>query len=442
MSPLLLALVLATAGSSEPAVAVLAVDATRTGGEATDPQSAAAAVREKLKAQGAVVLSADETTGRLRSLGVGKGYELASLRQRLQAAEDAFAALDTGRSIEILEGVLRDLANDADFSTDKQALLEKSRIRAAARLMGLAGPDEKGAGNTPLGKRALSHLVDALRANPSLALSPKEHPPKLRRLLDLARAELSKEGLGGLSVDSTPEGATVYIEGRPVGLTPLRLLESTPRGRYRMWVALDEARSATRWIEVGADTARVEVDLAFEGSLWPEGPGLRPVRGQTIDEAVAARVGALAGVEVIVLVGYANYDGARWLYGAVFSTSKQQTMRRGAVRVSGESASDAAIDTLTAFLWKGEADALNASAVPASVLPSYGTTRTQAAAAAEGSEPLPEAASDEGDLMPWVLGGSVAAGVGLAALTAGGIALWVVANPPAPTGRFDLEVVP
>lgn len=440
---LLFLLLVALPAAAQDSIAVLAVDTSALGPSAGDPVPAAEAVRKELMTTGALVLSNDETTRRLQSLGVGAGFALEAYKARLQAAEDAFAALDTERSIAILEGVLHDLASDADFSTEKQELLERSRVRSAARLMALAGPEEKGQGQTPFGTRALSHLVGALRTNPQLELSKQEHPPKMRRLLARAQDQLRTEGLGGLSVDSVPAGATVYVEGRPVGLTPLRLPESLPRGRYRVWVALEPARSVTRWVEVGEETTRLEVDLAFEGALWGKGPGLRPVRGQTITEAVASKVTGLLGVGQLVLVGFASYDDARWLYGAVYSTRSRQTVRRGAVRLSADAPTDEDIAHLASFLWRGDGMAIDPSAVPSAVLPSRSTGGV---AALEKDDPA--LAEEEGDLVTSPLlwaGFGIGAGalVVVGGVAAGALAFLALASeePTTGTGRFDLEVV-
>lgn len=431
---------LAVPAAAQEGIAVLAVDTSAQGDATGDPSPAAEAVRLELSKRGARVISQDETRVRLHSLGVETRFELSAYEARLQAAEDAYAALDTERSLEILGAVLRDLSSDADVSNEKQQLLERSRVRAAARLMALAGPSEKGEADTPLGKRALSHLVAALRTNPTLVLSEQEHPPKMRRLHARAQAAMQRQGLGGLSVETTPAGATVYVEGRAVGVTPLRLTKALPHGRHRVWVALDDARSVTRWVEVGDELARLEIDLAFEGALWGGGPGVRPVLGQTIDEGVAAKVTALLGVEQLVLVGFASYDDARWLYGAVYDghspARPRQAARRGAVRLSQDAPSEEDVARLSGFLWSGDGVSLDATAVPQTVLPSEVEERV---ASAETSN---EEERDEPGPLLWAGIGVGAGAVVLGAVAAGALAFFALSSSStAAVGRFDLEVV-
>lgn len=425
------ALGLSSAAIASDDIAVLAVDTSALGAPAGDPLPAADALRRELSKLDVVVLNADDTSRRLRSLGLDRSLALSTYEGRLKAAEDAFAALDTERSLELLEETLADLAADAAPTPEKQALLESARVRAAERLMALAGTNEQGEATTPHGQRALAHFVSALRVRRDFALSETEHPPKMHRLLAKAREVLAAEGVGGLHVTSTPSGATVFVEGQPVGTTPLQLEDALPRGRHRVWVALDDARSVTRLVEVGAAPARLDVDLTFEGALWGSGPGLRPVRGQTLTEGVASKVANLLGVRQLVLVGFASYDEARWLYGAVYSTNERQTVRRGAVRLLGEAPSATDIERLGGFLWGGASGSVDASAVPEAVLPGQAV-----AGASLGDEGL-------GSALLWT---GVGVGAGVLALTAvGGAAaalILLAGDGPEPVGRFSVEVVP
>lgn len=411
-----------SAGVDPRPTAVLAVDL---GGAGAASSSVADALRDRL-ALGGQVLSREETVGRLRSLGVGVGFGLASLVARVEAAERAQEALDTGRSIEILEGVLQDLENDADFTRAKQELRELARVRTATRLLALAGAEADGGATTELGLRARAHLVAAARVNPALTLSDQDHPPRMRRLLEGAHSDVKRAGLGGLYVESVPAGATVVMEGRPVGLTPLRLLEQIPRGSYRVWLEREDARSVTRRIEIGADPVRLEVDLGFEGALWRDGPGLRPGADENLEADVAAQVGALVAVERLLLAGLQGHVA----FAAVVDVASGTVERRVATSIAGELATDAEVDALWARLAGGPEGANEP--VPSRLLP---TGAVHAASAP------PEAREDDEDGVGlWLAVGGVGAGVVLATLLTAGVV--AVALSTAPAGRFDVEIVP
>ncbi|MCP4503646.1 MAG: PEGA domain-containing protein [Deltaproteobacteria bacterium] len=434
----------ANAVLAAPGIAVLAVDAS---GNEKDEQillEVAEATRVHMAAQGGEVLSAAQTKKRMLQLGVGKGFDIEALKLRVQAAENAYRTLDFERSIDILESVVRDLASDAAFSEQKQSLLEAARLNLVKRLLGLAGNHETGRAETKLGERARAHLVDALRGNPTLALEPSRYNPRMRRLLEGARIEVQKNGKGGLAVTSQPAGATVFLEGRPIGITPLRLPETIPFGRYRFWASLGESRSVTRWLDIGAAKAEVELDLAFEGALWPAGPGLRPVKGRVINEKVAAKVGALLEVKEVILVGTANYDDVHWLYGAVYRAGDGETSRRGAVRIASGSTSPTAheVGQLSRFLLEGDARSVREDAVPATVLPSATGPGTWMVVKDQSK---PKIAGEVEEVEPpsgFLLTG-IAVGTGVGLVLAVGVAatvavvIWPV---EAQAGSFDLVV--
>lgn len=365
------------------------------------------------------------TAERLGSLGVGVGFTLRSLRERIEAAEQAQKDLDVERSIEILESVLADLQSDGDFTAAKQELHEQARLRAATRLLALAGPDEDGSAKTPRGERALAHLRAAVRVNPTLTLSEKRYPPRLRRLLERAKRDLQAAGLGGLSVDSTPPGATVYVEGRPVGLTPLRLLEQLPRGRYRVWLEHEGAKSATRRLQVTEQPATLEVNLAFEGALWAGGPGLRPIPGESLDGDVVAKAGSLVDASDVVVAGV--QDGVAF---AARVGSDGAVRARAAAPLAGAALPDTAaalVERLASGPREGDPE------IPARVLPAGGVHAAGSASAAQAAD------EDDGALWWWIAGGAgaVTAVVATAAVV-GGLA-WAAATPP--VGRFGVEVV-
>jgi hypothetical protein len=237
------------------------------------------------------------------------GHDLGVLKERLAAAERAFSDFDPQKSVDILEILIGDLSTDPAFSAEKMTVLENARILAAARLVGLAGANETGRADSPQGQAALEHLKGALRSNAQLDLAPEKYPPKLRKLLQLARRQVNGEGVGDLFVQSDVQGAKVMVEGRSVGLTPLNLLGLLPRGRHRVWLEGFGRRSVQRWVEVGQKPARLRVELHFEGSLDSRGPGLRALEGLALPTPIAGRVADLLQVDELWLVGHSDSTG-------------------------------------------------------------------------------------------------------------------------------------
>lgn len=373
MRVVVLAMLATLVVTSRPAhaerVAVLPVDAARDGGASAI--RAAAGVREVLKAQGFVVVDEAATRAKFNDY-LRPGTDIAQYQQRFDQSEQALAALDQDRSISILETLIKNLAEDPAFSREKQALLEIARLKLASRLIGLAGRAEKGNAETEFGKRAQALLVDALRANPKFAPAPNEYAPRFFDILERARGVLSQLGTGGLSVDSRPQGATVFLEGRDIGKTPLALGKDVlAKGNYRLWVEANGVRSVTKQVKIDDVTPRIDVDLAFEGALWPEGSGLRPVIG-TIDEQVGQKVGNLLEVDTVILVGRAHYEDSEddSLFGAALAVGEGSVVRRGSVTLKEGVGIDAAARDLASFLSRGERGRVDEkAALPDSVLP-------------------------------------------------------------------------
>lgn len=381
---------------------------------------AAAALRAALHAQGVSVLD-EETARRAMNEHVARGgQELGTYEERLAQAEQALGALQPERSVELLESLTADLAQDADFTLDKQRLLESARLKLASRLIGLAGSKETGKAETPSGARAKAALVDALRANPKLTPSREEYPPRFHVVLEQARVELNRLGTGGLRVDSRPTGATVFIEGRNLGQTPLALGDDVlARGAYRMWVELDGVRSVPQVVRVDARTTVVFVDLALDGALWAAGPGLRPVPGGVLDEDVLRKVAGLLGVQRMVLVGRWRDDEGDFLWTTSLAVADGTRVRTGAVVLDPQGRHDDALASLATFAAGGDARGIREKALPPSVLP----PRTSG-----GAEKFPALGAAEGEV-PWGTVALIAAGAGVL-LAAGGAAVAVAMLAP------------
>lgn len=401
--------------------AVLAVDGARDG--AAPALAAAREMRARLKAAGVDVLDEEATRSPLRAHLSRGGAPLASYQGRVAQSEAALAALEQEKAVQILESLVRDLVADQEPSVEKLALLEQSRLRLANRLIGLGGKRETGQAETEQGQQAHRLLVDALRTRPTLAPSKDEYPARFFVLMEKARHTLELQGQGGLHVDSRPRGATVLLEGRDVGRTPLVLgADALPRGEYRMWLTLGMARSVPVRVFVDAAPKPVIVDLAFDGALWPEGPGLRPVEGASIDEDVAKEVGSLLGAERLILAGTSPGEGGvPSLWAASFSVARAEAARRGAVPLPAEAKVDEAADQLLRYLSGEDFGQARASELPPGVLP----PKEPAAAAGESE-------------LPWTPIGIVAGSAAGVLLVGGAVAATILFWPK--NGAYRVSV--
>jgi hypothetical protein len=384
-------------------------------GADADADVLAADVRRALSPPGGDTVLDEQTLRERLSPPLGPVVDIVAARELLAAADTAFNAVEHEKSVSYLESLIADLEGDTTFSADKLALLQTARLQAARRLLGLAGPGETGRAETRNGARARGHLAAALRADPTLVLDPASTPPKLRALLSLAADDVKQGGHGSIAVKSTPVGATVVLEGRPQGLTPLVTASTIASGRYRLWLEKDGRQSLPRVITVGTAPVGAEINLVIEGALRPAGPGLSPPLQAFVAEDVA-RIARRLDVARLVVVGR---DGAA-VWAAVFDNDGQL---RGTFRGDDDVKRDGA--RLAAALPGAPAD-------PTRLPPAFFTAVAPPAgeiATTSGGASVATTADD----VPWLgIGLGVAGGVALVAGTA--VAVWLLSSEETTVG--------
>lgn len=426
--------------ATPPSHAVLAITDQVMVPQTSAPASVDAArqLRRLLAERQIPCLSESGSAAGLQSLNIGQTFSVDALERRLEAAEDAMSRLDAGRSIEILEDIVRDLSSDIDFTEAKRQLMERIRLQAAVRLMGLAGPAENGDASTTLGQRAKLHLQDVWRANPTLVLSVTEYPPKFHRLAETARTHLQSLSSQPLHVSSTPAGGTVLIEGLARASTPTSPDILLPPGRYRVRVQHGPVMSFIRRLDIRDAPVALHVDLDFEGALWAAGPGLLARDEMPLSPETLQRIRALLDVDVLTVVGIVSTTTGEYAYG-VRMTSASQTQFAAPWGTSSTQA-----DAIVALH-----EGLNAPGGRTShndVFPSYlqlGDLGTKANSAPTHPETMdaPAIATESDSTDVWVWTG-ITSGVLLTSAIAGGALWFALSSSPAGNGRFTLEVVP
>jgi hypothetical protein len=81
-------------------------------------------------------------------------------------------------------------------------------------------------------KKAQEEFVRALLNNPDLTCDPQVYGADVKKSFDKALTEISGKGVGPLSVDSNPPGASVSLRGKEIGKTPVAEAPSVPIGRH------------------------------------------------------------------------------------------------------------------------------------------------------------------------------------------------------------------
>ncbi|QQR91069.1 MAG: PEGA domain-containing protein [Myxococcales bacterium] len=98
-----------------------------------------------------------------------------------------------------------------------------------------------------------------------------EHPPEVLAVLKKAEAELAAEPHGTLSVESTPSGCSVYLNGRRFGKTPMTEPNLMP-GEYRLQVECEEGKvGRVHRVILAAENMTVHIDSRVDAHVRTRG---------------------------------------------------------------------------------------------------------------------------------------------------------------------------
>ena len=137
--------------------------------------------------------------------------ELAKLRQLVNDARHHFDALRLDECANTLEAAMQGYRQNAAHLHD---------ISPAVDLLLLLGATER-LRKRPKASGAAMHA--ALPLAPTASPDPTLYNPKLRARFEKLRDRLEKRALGTLTINSTPQNAEVFVNGRMVGVSPISL---------------------------------------------------------------------------------------------------------------------------------------------------------------------------------------------------------------------------
>ncbi|HZH02570.1 MAG TPA: PEGA domain-containing protein [Myxococcaceae bacterium] len=192
-----------------------------------------------------------------------------------------------------------------------------------------------------------------LRLEPNHVMDPVHFSPKTRATFESVRKDLVREKKVRFSAQSSPPGADVFLDGFPVGQTPLVL--SLPAGSYQLLMSRGNAVSFTRTVEISEANATAEVNLAWEGATQARPLPCLALDDETARLGAATQLGAQLGLEELVMVRVERRGaGPTWLTAADVNVRTGQKVREGGLKVQGGSVPTKALDDLVAFVLTGE----------------------------------------------------------------------------------------
>jgi hypothetical protein len=156
---------------------------------------------------------------------------------------------------------------------------------------------------------ATSHFVAVQTLRPEQALSRSEYSPGVVAAFEKVRESRGvTAGNGPLSISSSPAFATVRLDGRPVGATPLTLA-AVPPGEHFIEVARDRYVTQVFWQTVTKDGAEVALTLKESPEALLRQQVARGVSEASPDVVVAAgELAAVLGVDAVLLLAVGEPD--------------------------------------------------------------------------------------------------------------------------------------
>lgn len=239
---------------------------------------------------------------------------LQDIERQVEAAKALFYGGQVDRALELVERALAELER-ASPEAQPWAVTRTALVLQALVQKNLEHPREMA--------EAFRRIV---RLDPAFQLDSDAHPPSALAALEAVKKELARARRSPLlvRVDSGP-AALVFIDGQPLGQTPLKV-DLVP-GTYRISLTAPGMVSFPHRLEVPRES-KLSVDLAFEGSL-----GLQaPLCLSGVDDGAAVKLGQLVTAErLIVLRNTARQGAPPVISGVLFVLASGQQERSGAV---------------------------------------------------------------------------------------------------------------
>ncbi|MBL8919782.1 MAG: PEGA domain-containing protein [Myxococcaceae bacterium] len=341
---------------------------------------------------------------------------------------------DVERQVESARTLFYNGQNDRALDLLKQALVELERAPIAGQPWKVTAQALTLQGVLLLGANKKADAAESfkrvLRVEPTYALNSDEYTPGVLSQFEAYRKELARTRRSPLMVQSTSPGAEVLVEGRVMGVTPLKL--DLAAGSYRVLLRERERMSFLRVLTVPRDT-QLQVDLAAEGALSTQAPLCLAAKDKLAEAAALKLANTVTADDLLVV----RLEGAKGVPGQ-FVASRYE-IRSGSMlregRVQTPSRGKPAFGALATFVLTGQGSSVIVS--PESAAPETAAKKEPATPSGKPVEPAVSTTPRESPPPPPAgptrmstarLVSFVLAGAGVAAIGAG-VGVFVVGDP-------------
>jgi hypothetical protein len=279
---------------------------------------------------------------------------------------------DVERQVESARTLFYNGQNDRALDLLRQALTELERApiagqpwKVTAQALALQGVLQLGANKKA---DAAESFKRVLRVEPGHVLSADEYTPSVISQFEVYRKELARTRKAAVQVQSTAPGAEVLVEGRVMGVTPLKL--ELAAGSYRVLLREKDRMSFLRVLAVPRDTL-LQVDLAAEGALATQAPLCLAAKDKAAEAAALKLANTVTADDLVVV----RLEGAKGVPGQ-FVASRYE-IRSGSMlregRVQTPSRGKPAFGALATFVLTGQGSSIIVS--PEAPAPAVATAK-------------------------------------------------------------------
>jgi hypothetical protein len=281
----------------------------------------------------------DVPTMRARLLGQRSNATVTELDRAYGGALAVYQNGEFESAIRTLKAIVEDLESLPE-SDESYAQWVRAQLRLAHAALTIGR--EKDA------DEAMSAVA---RTEPSVQPDPDQYSPSYRRKFEQAKARMRALPARKLQVSAEGFHGTVFVNGRPMGSTPLSLW--LPAGVYRVGGASGSLHVPSFRVDLQPEDRSVILDFALAEALRVHaGPGLAlglPRRSEGI-----VRAGAWLGVDRVIAVSRVAEGDALFLLGSIYDVRNGSLLREGSVRMVAGSVPAANLGALAAFLLTGQ----------------------------------------------------------------------------------------
>jgi hypothetical protein len=281
----------------------------------------------------------DPSSMRARLLGRTSNATESELDRAYGGALAVFQNGEFESALRTLHAIVEDLEalpeTDESFFQWKRALLRLA-------LSGVAANDLKEAENA-FGKLA--------RIEPTLLPDPDQFSPGFRKRFEEVKAKVRALPRRKLTVTAGGSQGSVFVNGKPVGTTPVTV--TLPTGSYRIGGAAGSLRVPSFRVDLEQEDQTVVLDFALATSLrMNAGPGLALAPGDRANGVI--RAGAWLGVDRLIVVSRTEEGQAQFLVGSIYDVLRGALLREGSVRMVAGGVPSLNLSALAAFLLTGQ----------------------------------------------------------------------------------------